>query len=91
MRSDPAQQQQALQSGIYSKRKGDNDWEEIYAFADAEFFASDFAVLSYYTMKAAHLQSESWRKAFIKIPRVGQVCTRCLETSCGRKSVTARR
>lgn len=38
---------------IYSKREGDNDWEEIYAFADAEFFASDFAVLSYYTMKVS--------------------------------------
>jgi arylamine N-acetyltransferase len=38
---------------IYSKREGDKVWEEMYAFADAEFFALDFAVLSYYTMKVS--------------------------------------
>lgn len=39
---------------VYSKRDGDKKgWEEIYAFADAEFFTSDFHVLSYYTMKAS--------------------------------------
>ncbi len=39
---------------VYSKRDGDKKgWEEIYAFADAEFFAPDFHVLSYYTMKAS--------------------------------------
>lgn len=39
---------------IYSMRYGvDAPWQEIYAFADAEFLPSDFDVLNYYTLNAS--------------------------------------
>lgn len=38
---------------VYYQRWGSGPWEEIYNFAEAEFFPADFEILNYYTIKCS--------------------------------------
>lgn len=47
--SDPGQR-----VWVYSQRRNDGDWEEVYHFPDVEFFGPDFDILNYYTVTKSY-------------------------------------
>lgn len=38
---------------VFSQRVGSGPWQEIYNFAETEFFPADFDILNYYTIKCS--------------------------------------
>lgn len=51
---------------VYYQRWGQGPWEEIYNFAETEFFPADFEILNYYTIKCSPFSRMVLVQKFLK-------------------------